>query len=97
MISKDEVMKIAGLAMLELTEEEVLLYSEQLSSLLEHFNQIQSLNLDDIEPTNNALVNFNVLRADIVEPSKSQRTIVSNAPETDGKNFNVPAIIETEE
>ncbi|HOD41676.1 MAG TPA: Asp-tRNA(Asn)/Glu-tRNA(Gln) amidotransferase subunit GatC [Candidatus Wallbacteria bacterium] len=97
MISKEEITKIAGLAMLELSETEKTEYSSQLSSLLGYFKDIQSLDLAGVEPTNHALVADNVLREDTAAPSLGQKTVVAGAPATDGKSYRVPAIIETEE
>lgn len=97
MISKEEISRIAALAMVELTEAEKGEYSSQISSLLDHFRQIQELDLAGVEPTNHALVADNVLRRDDASPSLERETVMAGAPETDGKSFCVPAIIETEE
>jgi len=97
MISREEVIKIANLAMLELTSEEVDNYTLQLDSLLEHFKAIQELDLSSISPTNNAGANFNVLRDDSARPSLERGTVVGQSHGNDGRNFIVPAIINAEE
>ncbi len=97
MISKEEITRIANLAMVELTEAEKSEYSVQISSLLDYFRQMQELDLAGVEPTNHALVADNVLRKDEAAPSPGQSSVIAGAPDTDGKSYCVPAIIETEE
>ncbi len=97
MISKEEITKIANLSMLDLKNKEKEEYSEQISSLLEYFNQIRKLDLSGVEPTNHALVEDNVLREDNTLSSRPIDSILCNAPDTDKNNYKVPAIIETQE
>ncbi len=97
MISKEEITRIADLAMLDLTDSEKNEYAAQISSLLDYFKQIQSLDLAGVEPTNHALVADNVLREDKAFPSAGQKCVIAGAPDTDGQSYRVPAIIETEE
>ncbi|HNY10483.1 MAG TPA: Asp-tRNA(Asn)/Glu-tRNA(Gln) amidotransferase subunit GatC [Candidatus Wallbacteria bacterium] len=97
MISKEEVIKISKLAMLELKPSEIEDYTGQLASILSFFEQIQELDLKNVEPTNNALVNSNVLREDVSEKSLPQSKLIFQSVGNDGKNFVVPSIIETGE
>jgi len=97
MISKEEVIKISKLAMLELKPGEIDDYTGQLASILNFFEQIQELDLKTVEPTNNALVNSNVLREDVSAASVPQAKLVFQSAGNDGKNFVVPSIIETGE
>jgi aspartyl-tRNA(Asn)/glutamyl-tRNA(Gln) amidotransferase subunit C len=96
-ITWDEVTHVARLARLELTDEEVELFREQLSAVLERAQRIQSLPLDDTPPTAHPIELSNVFREDVVVPPKPPDMILSNAPERDGPLFRVPKILEDEE
>lgn len=92
-ISKNEVEHVALLARLELNEEEVHQYTEQLNAILEYAGMIQKLDTDSVVPTAHAVELFNVLRADEVKPSMSQQEALSNAPEAKEGYFQVPRIV----
>lgn len=92
-ISKKEVEHVTLLARLELTEEEVNQYTEQLNSILEYAEMLQKLDTDRVTPTAHAVQLFNVLRTDDVQPSLSQQEALSNAPEAEDGYFRVPRIV----
>ena len=92
-ISRKEVEHVTLLARLELTEEEVNQYTEQLNSILEYAEMLQKLDTDQVIPTAHAVQLFNVLRPDEVQPSLPQQEALSNAPEAEDGYFRVPKIV----
>ncbi|AHF10499.1 MULTISPECIES: Asp-tRNA(Asn)/Glu-tRNA(Gln) amidotransferase subunit GatC [Dehalobacter] len=92
-LSREEVEHVALLARLQLSEEEVELYTEQLNSILGYAEMLQKLNTDQVSPTAHAVQLFNVLREDEVKPSMSQDKILMNAPDEEDGFFRVPRIV----
>lgn len=96
-ISREDVEHVAQLARLDLTDEEVETFREQLSAVLDRAQRIQSLDeLDDLPPTAHPMAMSNVLRPDEVRPPENPRGVLDNAPEREGELFRVPRIIEDE-
>jgi len=91
-LSREEVRKIAELAKLDLTDEEVTLYAGQLSSILEYFQRLQQLDTSHIPPTASVLPLKNVFRPD--EPGKplTPEEVVANAADSLGNQFRVHAV-----
>ena len=90
-ISRDEVLHVARLARLELTDEEVERFGEQLSAILEAVGKVAELDLSGVEPTSHPLDLVNVWAED--EPRTSLLPVeeaLANAPERDGAFFRVP-------
>lgn len=96
-ISREEVEHVARLARLELTPQELELFRDQLSAVLERARRIQSLPLDDVPPTAHPIDVRNVVREDVVVPPEPSDAILENAPEREGNLFRVPKILEDEE
>jgi aspartyl-tRNA(Asn)/glutamyl-tRNA(Gln) amidotransferase subunit C len=94
LISREEVLRIARLAKLKLTDEEVELYREQLGRILEYFKKLEELDTADVEPMQHVLDVQNVLRPDEPRPSLSQEEALANAPKRRDGSFEVPQIIE---
>jgi aspartyl-tRNA(Asn)/glutamyl-tRNA(Gln) amidotransferase subunit C len=90
-ISKEEVLHVAGLARLELTEEEVERLREQLNAILEAVGKVAELDLADVEPTAHPLDLVNSWADDEPRPSLSVEEALANAPDRDGDLFRVPA------
>ncbi len=97
MLTRGEVLHIARLAKLKLTEEEVELYREQLGRILEYFKKLEELDTSDVEPTSHVLDVKNVLRADEPRPSVPPEEALRNAPRKRDGYFEVPQVIEREE
>ena len=89
-ITKEEVKKVAGLAMLDLADEEVETYTPQLASILELAKQMDGFDLSDFEPTAHPHGLVNVYRDDVVEEANVTASVLSNAPEAEGNQFRVP-------
>lgn len=94
-ISREEVKYIAGLARLMLSEEEIELYTRQLSDILGYVEQLQELELDDVEPMSQVLDLVNVMREDKALAPLSRAEVLKNAAKHDGEHFKVPRVIKT--
>lgn len=90
-ISRDEVLHVARLARLELRDEELERFAEQLSAILDAVGKVAELDLSDIEPTAHPLELVNVAAPDKPRPSLSVDEALANAPDRDGNFFRVPA------
>lgn len=92
-ISREEVKHIASLARLKLSEEEITLYSRQLSDIITYVDKLKELNVDDVKTMSHVLDMVNVLREDKGLPSLSRKDVMENAPSHDDENFKVPRVI----
>ncbi|MCB2184270.1 MAG: Asp-tRNA(Asn)/Glu-tRNA(Gln) amidotransferase subunit GatC [Desulfobulbaceae bacterium] len=92
-ISKEEVVKVAHLARLDLSEGEVAEITEQLDRILGYVAKLNEINTENIEPTTHALALQNAFREDEVKPSLPQNESLANAPRQNGEAFVVPRII----
>ena len=90
-ITRDEVLHVARLARLELSEEEVERFQEQLSAILEAVGKVAELDLADVEPTAHPLERVNVWADDEPRPCLTPDEALANAPERSGNLFRVPA------
>jgi aspartyl-tRNA(Asn)/glutamyl-tRNA(Gln) amidotransferase subunit C len=90
-ISRDDVLHVARLARLALTEEEIERFGEQLNAILEAVGKVSELDLADVEPTSHPLALANVLGADEPRPSLPLGEALRNAPEREADFFSVPA------
>jgi aspartyl-tRNA(Asn)/glutamyl-tRNA(Gln) amidotransferase subunit C len=91
MIDRDQVLHVAKLARLELTEEEVEKMASELSGILEHVEHINELDLEEVEPTSHVVAVENVLRPDEPRPSWSREEVLERAPDPAGGSFRVPS------
>ena len=89
-ISKDEVLHVARLARLELTDDEVARFQEQLSAILDAVSKVSELDLSDVPPTSHPLDVVNVWEADEPRPCLTAEEALANAPEREGDFFKVP-------
>ena len=95
-IKRDDVLHVAALARLELTEDEITRLETQLSDILEAVGKVSELDLADVPPTSHPLAVVTVFRADEPRPSLPLEDVFANAPERDGDYFRVPPTGETE-
>ena len=92
MIDRDQVLHVARLARLELSEEEVERMSGELSKILDHIEKIEELDdLDGVEPTSHVIALENVLRADEPRPSLPRERALEQAPDAAESGFRVPS------
>ena len=93
-LTREEVLHIARLARLGLTEEDVGKFREQLSNILENFEILQQVDTRDVPPTAQSIALQNVMRDDEVTPSLAPGDILANAPRREGDCFRVRAVLE---
>jgi aspartyl-tRNA(Asn)/glutamyl-tRNA(Gln) amidotransferase subunit C len=93
-LTREEVLHIARLARVALTEEEITRMSEQLSELLEHFEVLQKVDTTDVPPTAQSVTLENVMRGDEIKPSLPPDDVLANAPRREGDLFRVRAVLE---
>ena len=93
-LNREEVLHIALLARLGLSEDEVDRLREQLSNILENFEILQQVDTSGIPPTAHSIALQNVMKPDEVAPSLPQSEILNNAPQRDGDFFKIKAVLE---
>ena len=93
-LTREEVLHIAQLARVALTDEEITRMCEQISSLLEHFEVLQKVDTTGVPPTAQSVTLESVMREDVVKPSLSPEDVLANAPLRDGDCFRVKAVLE---
>ena len=91
MIDREQVLHVARLARLRLTEDEVERMSSELSSILDHIEKISELDLENVEPTSHVVGVENVLRADEPRESWPRERILEPAPDAADDGFRVPS------
>lgn len=91
MLSRDQVLHVARLARLELTEAEVEKMAGELSGVLAHIDRISELELDDVAPTSHVVAVENALRADEPRPSLPREVALAGAPDPVETGFRVPS------
>jgi aspartyl-tRNA(Asn)/glutamyl-tRNA(Gln) amidotransferase subunit C len=90
-IDRDQVLHVARLARLELSDGEVEQMASELSGILEHVDRISELDLEGVEPTSHVVELENVLRADEPTPSLERDAALLNAPDPVDGAFRVPS------
>ena len=93
-LSREEVLHIARLARLGLTEADLERFSEQLSNILENFQILQQVDTTNVPPTAQSIPLQNVTREDEVAASLTQSEVLANAPKQEGEFFRVKAVLE---
>ena len=91
-ISKEEVLHVARLARLALTDEEVERLTEELGAILDAVGVVAELDLADVPPTSHPLDLVNVWDEDLPRPSLSPEEALANAPDPAGGMFRVPSV-----
>ena len=93
-ITRDEVAHLAGLARIDLTDDELDHLAPQLSLILESVAQISEAVADDaIPPTSHAMPLTNVFRDDVVVPGLTAEEALAGAPDSEQQRFAVPRIL----
>ena len=91
MIDREQVLHVARLARLRLSEDELEGMTGELSKVLDHIEKISELDLDGVEPTSHVVELENVLREDVPRPSIPREKALEQAPDSDGSGFRVPS------
>jgi len=89
-ITREEVLHVAKLARLELTDEEVERLTHELGAILEAVGKVAELDLSDVPPTSHPLDLVNAWRDDEPRPSLPLDATFANAPQREGDLFRVP-------
>ena len=92
-IDKDHILKLADLANLTLTEEEIDSYKNDINRVLELISEINEVDTTGVEPLYNVLEEFAEVRDDKQKITTSRDDAIKNAPDTDGVHFQVPLTI----
>jgi aspartyl-tRNA(Asn)/glutamyl-tRNA(Gln) amidotransferase subunit C len=90
-IEREQVLHVAKLARLRLSEAEVEKMAGELSGILEHVDRIAELELDDVSPTAHVIDLENVLRPDEPRPSWPRKAVLEQAPDPADGAFRVPS------
>jgi len=92
-ISPADVAHVARLARLDVTEDEVALFSQQLAAVLDHAADVAALDTAGVPPTAHPLPLLNVLREDVETPSLERDEVLAMAPAAEDGRFRVPRIL----
>ncbi|MCH9656194.1 MAG: Asp-tRNA(Asn)/Glu-tRNA(Gln) amidotransferase subunit GatC [Planctomycetes bacterium] len=92
-LAEADVLKVASLSRLKLSEAEVETLGKQMGSVLKYIAMLDELDTESIEPMAHAIEISNVFREDQLQASLPREKALSNAPQTDGNYFLVPAIL----
>lgn len=96
-ITREDVVHVAKLARLQLTDEEIDTYTRQLDDILDHAARVDGLDTEGVDPTAHPIPLANVLREDTVRPSLDRDEVLAQAPSAEDGYFRVPRILELQE
>jgi len=91
--SRKDVISVASLARLKLSEKEIAKFQKQLSEILQFVNSLLEVKTENVSPTSQVTGLTNVFREDIVKPSLSQKEVLKNAPGEYKGYFKVKAVL----
>jgi aspartyl-tRNA(Asn)/glutamyl-tRNA(Gln) amidotransferase subunit C len=91
MIDRDQVLHVARLARIRLSEAEIEHMASELSTILDHIERIGELDLADVEPTSHVVALENVLRPDEPRPCLPRERALAGAPDVADGGFRVPS------
>jgi aspartyl-tRNA(Asn)/glutamyl-tRNA(Gln) amidotransferase subunit C len=92
-ITKDEVIYVADLARLELSDESVDKFAEQIGEILDYIDKLNTIDTTGVAATSHAISLNNAFREDRVEAHLDRETALSNAPEKEDGAFVVPRVV----
>ena len=92
-ITSEDVLKVAKLARLDLAEDEVELYTNQLEKILGYFEQLEEVDTSNVLPTTRAVEVVNVVRDDTVFSTNVREELLDQGPQREGNFFRVPKIL----
>jgi aspartyl-tRNA(Asn)/glutamyl-tRNA(Gln) amidotransferase subunit C len=90
-IDREQVLHVARLARLQLTDEEVERMTGELVKILDHIDTIEQLDLEGVPPTSHVVEVANALRPDVPRPSLDREVALAAAPERTDDSFVVPS------
>jgi aspartyl-tRNA(Asn)/glutamyl-tRNA(Gln) amidotransferase subunit C len=89
-----DIAKVAHLARIALSDEDLEMYGAQLGDILEHAERVQALPTDGVEPTSHPLSMVNAFRPDVVTGSLDRDEVLAQAPASEDGYFRVPRILD---
>jgi aspartyl-tRNA(Asn)/glutamyl-tRNA(Gln) amidotransferase subunit C len=92
-LSRDEVAHVAKLARLDLTDEQLDVFTPQLAAILEHAADVEALDLSGVEPTSHPYPLVNVLRPDVARAAGVRDAVLAEAPAAEDGMFRVPPVL----
>ncbi|GMA50022.1 aspartyl/glutamyl-tRNA(Asn/Gln) amidotransferase subunit C [Alicyclobacillus contaminans] len=93
-ITEDTIRHVAKLARLAVSDEDVAKLAPQLNDIMGYNEQLQALPLDEVPPTSHPFALYNALRDDEPRPGLTREQALANAPDSDGEQVRVPAVLE---
>jgi aspartyl-tRNA(Asn)/glutamyl-tRNA(Gln) amidotransferase subunit C len=92
-ITREDVAHVARLARLQLTEDELDMFTGQLAKVLDHARDVEALDVGDVPPTSHPYPLQNVLRGDELRPTLDRDVVLAAAPATEDGRFRVPPVL----
>ena len=92
-LRREDVAKVASLARLRLSDDELDMFTSQLAQILEHANDIAALSLEGVVPTAHPFDLTNVVREDVIQPCLPRDEVLAMAPDAEDGRFAVPRIM----
>jgi aspartyl-tRNA(Asn)/glutamyl-tRNA(Gln) amidotransferase subunit C len=92
-ITRDDVAHVARLARLELTDDELVMFTDQLAKVLDHARDVEALDVGDVPPTSHPYPLQNVMRPDEVVPCLDRDAALAAAPAVENGQFRVPPVL----
>ncbi len=92
-ITKEEIVHVANLALLDLDEESIGKFAEQIDNILEYVDILNRVDTKGVGPTSHAIFLTNAFREDKVKEHLERNKALANAPEKEDGNFVVPKVI----
>ncbi|OFW82057.1 MAG: asparaginyl/glutamyl-tRNA amidotransferase subunit C [Alicyclobacillus sp. RIFOXYA1_FULL_53_8] len=93
-IDPSTVRHVAALARLAVSEDDVTMLAPQLTDILGYAEELQSVDMSGVAPTSHPFPLENVMRKDVSRPGLSREAALANAPDSDGEQVRVPAVLE---
>lgn len=92
-ITRDDVAKVASLARLTLSDEELDTFTGQLQSILDHAREVEALDLEGVPPTSHPYPLSSVMRDDVVKECVDRDEVLAEAPAAEDGMFRVPPVL----
>jgi aspartyl-tRNA(Asn)/glutamyl-tRNA(Gln) amidotransferase subunit C len=96
MIDRETVRNVSNLARLGLNEQELDMFKDQLSSILDHIRILQEADVSGVSPTTHASRLNNIMRPDVPQPCYPPEALLANAPDREDNYLKVNAVLEGE-
>lgn len=93
-IKREDIEHIANLSMLNLSEEEITRYTNDMEQIVEFANKINEINTDELTESSFALDATNVFRKDEVKESFDRELLLKNAPNSNGEAYSLPSVMD---